>query len=308
MMMGELEVYVVKVETDAAWGSAAGSRSVSGCIMRLNGLVLLAYSRTQKVIAHSSCEAEIVSIHEGVCEGKFALNLLKEMNINSTLEVCTDSCSAIKFAMKRGVGRMKHLQLKCTSLQDDLRDEVVVMKYVKAEDNTADFLTKGLKTADFLKHRQTVGVCECPEPEQDHKRVTTPASCAQIAAASILAVQVQGAQAMSKDVEFLMYCWLLSCGVLLLMLVITWLAVRCLWLVCGRRPNHITRTWDGFIRTFMIESDMKFEVKYMYTTKTGDKAHFTKCSYVVDSSDSSRVRPNVHVWEICSQCRKHKYR
>ena len=61
------EKHVVTIETDAAWGSSTGSSPVSGCILRLDGLILLAYSRTQSVIAHSSCEAEIVAIHERIC-------------------------------------------------------------------------------------------------------------------------------------------------------------------------------------------------------------------------------------------------
>ncbi len=107
--------------------------------MRLDGVLLTAFLRTQKVIAHSFCEAEVVAIRAGLNEGQFIKNLFGEMSLQSNIIVYTDACNAIQFAMKRGVGRMKHIQLKYVGLQDDLRDGTFVMEYTKTEDNTADF-------------------------------------------------------------------------------------------------------------------------------------------------------------------------
>jgi hypothetical protein len=224
------------------------------------------------------------------------------------LQVRTDSCSAIKFAMKRGVGRMKHLQLKCTSLQDDLRNELVTMKYVRAEDNTADFLTKGLKVATFVKHREKAGVKEYTDVEPPEVRtVTTPLPTTKLLTAGILALQVGSVQAMEFDAEFLLYCWLLFFGVLFQFLFVMWLLTKLIWLSCGQRGNCMTRAWDRFVRKFLMEESLALKLEHVYTTRTGERAHLSMCHHVVDARDHTRLRSGVHVWEICSQCRKHKY-
>jgi hypothetical protein len=131
------------VTTDAAWGSSRGRRSVSGGVLQYQGITLAIWSRTQPTVAHSSCEAELVALHTGIQEAKFARSVLADMG-EVTIRVVTDSASSIKVAMRRGLGRLKYFELKYFGLQEDPRRGELTVTYVPSEDNIVDLLTKRL--------------------------------------------------------------------------------------------------------------------------------------------------------------------
>ena len=47
-------------------------------VIMYKGTVFGTWSRTQKPITHSSCEAELTSAHQGVSEGTQLVNMLKK--------------------------------------------------------------------------------------------------------------------------------------------------------------------------------------------------------------------------------------
>eukprot|EP00972_Heterocapsa_arctica_P039330 5792794-Heterocapsa_arctica.AAC.1 len=58
----------VEVMVDASWANAADRKSTSGGVLRLQGFLLETWSRTQNVIAQSSCEAELLALSAGAVE------------------------------------------------------------------------------------------------------------------------------------------------------------------------------------------------------------------------------------------------
>eukprot|EP00972_Heterocapsa_arctica_P024115 3553185-Heterocapsa_arctica.AAC.1 len=60
----------IEVMVDASWANSADRKSTTGGVLRLQGLVLATWSRTQSVIAQSSCEAELLALNAGAIEGK----------------------------------------------------------------------------------------------------------------------------------------------------------------------------------------------------------------------------------------------
>ena len=71
-------------------------------------------SSSQSVVATSSAEAELYSAAEG--------SMLQEMGVQASLAVSTDSASAKSFASTRGLGRMRHLEVKDLWLQALVKD------------------------------------------------------------------------------------------------------------------------------------------------------------------------------------------
>eukprot|EP00972_Heterocapsa_arctica_P013205 1940712-Heterocapsa_arctica.AAC.1 len=72
----------VTVLADANWADGPSRRSTSGvCVYYLKNL-LLTYSRTQPVIALSTCEAELLAMCTAASEGKFVLSILAEMQLD----------------------------------------------------------------------------------------------------------------------------------------------------------------------------------------------------------------------------------
>eukprot|EP00972_Heterocapsa_arctica_P043104 6355966-Heterocapsa_arctica.AAC.1 len=67
-------------------------------------MVLATWSRTQSVVAQSSCEAELLVLNAGAIEGKLVISILTEMRRKPRLVLRTDSTSAASSTKRRGLG------------------------------------------------------------------------------------------------------------------------------------------------------------------------------------------------------------
>ena len=143
---------------------------MSGGVLQYQGITLATWSRTQPTIAHSSCEAELVALHMGIQEAKFARSVLADMGEQVTIRIVTDSASTIKVAMRRGLGPLKHLELKYFGLQEDLRRGELTLTYVASANNIADSLTKRLRAVEFERHRRLLGVRDFDEDNGEEKK------------------------------------------------------------------------------------------------------------------------------------------
>ena len=164
---------VVKVITDASWGSSRDRKSTSGGGIWWCGVLLAHWSRTQAVVAQSSCEAELLSMAEGGREGRFVQTVLKEIgDVESSLELYTDSASSAAVTMKRGMGRMKHLELRALYLQDEVRAGRLRVLHIGTNDNPADLLTKPLKAERIKWLMGAFGLRDrTPEPHIDEEQL-----------------------------------------------------------------------------------------------------------------------------------------
>eukprot|EP00972_Heterocapsa_arctica_P077859 11484638-Heterocapsa_arctica.AAC.1 len=57
----------------------------------------------------------------GAIEGKLAVSVLKELDRLPTLVLTTDSSSAANSTKRRGLGRMRHMDIRELWLQDEVR-------------------------------------------------------------------------------------------------------------------------------------------------------------------------------------------
>eukprot|EP00972_Heterocapsa_arctica_P108087 15918580-Heterocapsa_arctica.AAC.1 len=69
---------ILEVVTDAGWRGDEHGRSTSGAVLSLSGWTLQTLSRTQSVVALSSCEAGLLAMSVGVGEAKLIQLLLSE--------------------------------------------------------------------------------------------------------------------------------------------------------------------------------------------------------------------------------------
>eukprot|EP00972_Heterocapsa_arctica_P102035 15034379-Heterocapsa_arctica.AAC.1 len=70
---------------DASWASNEGRRSTTGGIAFFRGVVIATWSRTQPVVALSSCEAELLAVSVAVQEGRLIQSILEELNTTTRL-------------------------------------------------------------------------------------------------------------------------------------------------------------------------------------------------------------------------------
>ena len=112
---------------------------------------LRTWSTTQGAIALSSAEAELYALTEGVLRAKGVVGVLAELGVqlrSRVVELYTDSSAAKSFVSRRGLGRMRHLELRHLWIQREVGLGIVMVEKVAGTDNPADVLTK------FLSRRE----------------------------------------------------------------------------------------------------------------------------------------------------------
>ena len=78
-----------------------------------HGMRLHAHSRGQVSVALSSCAAEVIAASEGINEGLLLQEVLMFAGLGHyVIEVKMDSSAAHAFFHRRGVGRMKHIDVE----------------------------------------------------------------------------------------------------------------------------------------------------------------------------------------------------
>ena len=70
--------------------------------------------------------------------------MYEEMGRTINIDVCLDSTAAIGMCSRTGVGKTRHIQVRCLWIQDAIRDKVVRLRKVKGTENGADMGTKDL--------------------------------------------------------------------------------------------------------------------------------------------------------------------
>ena len=93
---------------------------------------------SDQVRALSSGEAELYGIVDGSARGIFAKHMYEEMVRNINIDVETDSTAAIGVCSRTGVGKTRHIQVRCLWIQDAIRDKVVRLRKVSGTENVAD--------------------------------------------------------------------------------------------------------------------------------------------------------------------------
>ena len=70
----------------------------------------------------------------------------------------TDSAVAKSFVSRRGLGTMRHIEIKELWLQREVGDGSVRILKVREEENPADLMTKILKLADIRNHLKAMNI------------------------------------------------------------------------------------------------------------------------------------------------------
>mgnify|MGYP003509177695 FL=1 len=94
-------------------------------------------------------------------------NLLLSIGITVELPALlfVDNVGAIFIAKKASTkGRTKHKDIRFHFVRELIEDNIIEIKFVKSDDNTADIFTKNTSRATFLKHRER---CVCDLTGED---------------------------------------------------------------------------------------------------------------------------------------------
>ena len=117
----------------------------------IGGCLIKHWSKTQSTISLSSGEAELHGIAQGCSQGLGLQSLLKDAGWILPLHVYSDATAAIGIARRKGLGKIRHLDVTDLWIQDRIRSKAITLSKVLGTQNMADVLTKYVdrKTMDM---------------------------------------------------------------------------------------------------------------------------------------------------------------
>ena len=135
------ETLDVIVDTDFA-GCPTTRKSTSGGIVKLGEHCIKAWSSNQSVIALSSGEAEFYGIVKGATNALGFVGIMKDFNVDVSVSVSTDSSAAKGIANRRGLGKLRHIELSELWVQDLIAKGRITVYKINGNENSSDSLTK----------------------------------------------------------------------------------------------------------------------------------------------------------------------
>ena len=119
------------------------------------------WSAAQGAYALSSAEAELYAMVEAVTRAKGLRNLALELGFQELSNVVclgTGSSAAKSFVCRRGLGKMRHLEIRDLWLQKEVADGLLEVSKIPGESNPADLMTKVLKMEVTRQHLGEMGI------------------------------------------------------------------------------------------------------------------------------------------------------
>eukprot|EP00973_Karenia_brevis_P065117 9041399-Karenia_brevis.AAC.1 len=113
------------------------------------------WSASQGAYALSCAEAELYGMVEAVTRAKVLLSLAREvgfLELSNVVKLGTDRSAAKSYVCRRGLGKMRHLEVREMWLQQEVHDGKLEVGKVPGESNPADLMTKIL-TVKEIKSR-----------------------------------------------------------------------------------------------------------------------------------------------------------
>lgn len=137
---------VLELFSDSDWATHKATRkSVSAGFAFFAGCLLLATSRTQRIISLSSAEAEVVAAVSTVCDGiLLQMCLIFCLGYHVRMKLSLDNTAARHILQRSGVGRVRHLSCRLLWIQQHVKDRKLETASIPTKQNTSDLATKKL--------------------------------------------------------------------------------------------------------------------------------------------------------------------
>ena len=140
----------VFVDTDFA-GCRETRRSTSGGVAMLGSHTIKQWSKTQSTLALSSGEAELSGIAAGAAQAIGPQTILRDLGFNVKIVLHSDATAAIGIARRKGMGKIRHLDVSDLWVQDKIRSGALDLVKVPGDQNPADSLTKYVDHSILVK-------------------------------------------------------------------------------------------------------------------------------------------------------------
>ncbi|CAE7538998.1 RE1 [Symbiodinium sp. KB8] len=139
--------------TDSDWASDRSTRkSISAGALFMNANCIFTASRTQRVVAMSSCEAELNAMVSFAVDLMYVKEALQQFVTGTTPDchVFSDSASARAVVCKQGLSKLKHVEIRLLWVQGALKSGAFKLHPIGTLYNSSDLMTKTLKRKRML--------------------------------------------------------------------------------------------------------------------------------------------------------------
>ena len=119
--------------------------------------IIKSWSTTQTTIALSSGEAEYYGMVKGASIALGIQSMMSDLGITVGIRLRTDASAAKGIASRRGLGKVRHIEVNQLWLQEKVNNGTIQVMKVKGEVNLADAMTKSLDGTGTAKHMELTG-------------------------------------------------------------------------------------------------------------------------------------------------------
>ena len=100
------------------------------------------WSKTQPTISLSSGESELHGIAFGASQALGLQSLMRDMGWHLPIQLWSDATAAIGIARRKGLGKIRHLDVTDLWIQDKIRSGQMKLDKMLGTENPSDVLTK----------------------------------------------------------------------------------------------------------------------------------------------------------------------
>ena len=143
----EIEVWV-----DASYATGKKRKSKSGCVMTMGGSPFVWKSKTQRITAKSSMEAELIALSDIVGWVLWSMEWLEAQgytNIQSTIWEDNKACLELIEQGKPASDASAHIQTRYFFISEKIKSHKIRVKYLHTKRMNADLFTKGTSIPIF---------------------------------------------------------------------------------------------------------------------------------------------------------------
>ena len=152
------KMITVFADSDHA-GCRVSRKSTSSAVLMFGDHMIKMSSTTQGVLSLSSAEAEWFAMVKASCLAIGAQSACKDFDVDVGIHLNTDSSAAKGIGSRRGVGKVRHLDVNTLWLQQKISSKQIKLLKVGTKDNPADLGTKHLDFATISKFLSVLGFC-----------------------------------------------------------------------------------------------------------------------------------------------------
>jgi hypothetical protein len=116
------------------------------------------WSTAQQVIALSSGEAEYYGMVKGGSMGLGIRAMASDLGVSIGVNVKTDASAAKGIASRRGLRKVRHIDVSQLWLQDKVSKGEIAIEKVSTHANLADAMTKHVDSGKLNSHMNAVGL------------------------------------------------------------------------------------------------------------------------------------------------------